>query len=188
MNAPTIDQSHTLPRTHRAEMKPLTAKERRAHMNKGAVRYFRISVFTAWFFTDVVGGYLGTLALLTMVEQGLGMPLANDEASRWAIKAIIFAVIFLLGTSGQFFLTQFWGWFMEDKLHRLIPFLPWAAVSTSIQVMIAAIGFYDIFYPFNPDHLIPVLMQVMIGVAVIGSIGAQQVVHVVALTQFDGEK
>lgn len=187
MNA-TIDQSHTLPRTHRAELKPLTVKERRTLWNKRALTYFRISVFVAWFCTDVIGGYLGTLALLTMVEYGLGMPLASDEATRWLIKAVIFSIIFLVGTSGQFLLTQFWGWFWEDKVHRLLPALTWAMISTSFQVAIATIGFYDIFYPFNPNNIVEPLMAVMVALAIIGSIGAQQVVHVVALTQFEGEK
>jgi len=188
MNAPTIEQSHTLPRTHRAEHKPMTTKERRALWNKRALQYFRISVFVTWFSTDVVGGYLGTLALLTMVEYGLGLPLAPDETTRWAIKAIIFAIIFLLGTSGQFLLTQFWGWFWEDKVHRLIPALTWAMISTSFQIAIATIGFYDVFYPFNPNNIVEPLLVVMAVLAVIGSVGAQQVVHVAALTPFEGEK
>ena len=145
-------------------------------------------MFTAWFCTDVVGGYLGTLALLTMAEYGLGMPLAPDEATRWVIKAIIFVVIFLLGTSGRFLLTQFWDWFWEDKLHRLAPALGWAMISTSFQVAIATIGFYDIFYPFDPANIIDPLLAVAVVLAIIGSIGAQQVVHVAALTPFEGDK
>ncbi len=186
MNAsPSIDQAHTLPRTHRAEVRPKTAAQRRSDWNRRALKYFRVSVFVAWFMTDVVGGYFGTLALLTMVEYGLGVPLAPDEQTRWLTKAIIFAVIFLLGTSGQFLLTQFWDWFWQDKVHRLLPALTWAMISTSFQVAIATIGFYDVFYPFNPNNIVEPLLVFMGVIAVIGSIGAQQVVHIAALTPFE---
>lgn len=165
---------------HKYKTAPLNRAARNARAKGFALAYFRTGAGVVWFLADVLGGAFGAWAAVDLIEAYTGHTIGGDMGT--AVRLLAFVALFLVGTSGQFFLTQFWDdWFNESAwswVTRLLPYLPWLVFTTGLQVALSAAGYYAQVYGFfDPTHLDRSVFVLLLFLNALGSIGGQHIVH-----------